>query len=282
MTRGILGGAVLAALFCLVVPAAADEKADNALKEIDDKLAKVKSYIQKTKMRTLGNQGQPGYSMESETTTTTEFVRRGEKVLMRNEGKMEYVQTMDGKTTRTKMPYLVIYDGDFSYTLTESAGKNTFFKSPQPSTKYSDLYTGNEQWATIKLLPDTEVGGKKCYVFEMRSKPTEGAPPPGRTVMYCQKENGIMVKSDGFDASGKQTFSTETTDLKVNVDISGDRFKLPADAQIMDMGNLGQQPPPTKADADEEQPKKEEPKEAGKKEKKKPKKPELPKMPKLW
>ena len=35
MTRKMLWGAVLAALFCLVVPAAADEQADKVLKELD-------------------------------------------------------------------------------------------------------------------------------------------------------------------------------------------------------------------------------------------------------
>lgn len=96
-------------------------------------------------------------------------------------------------------------------------------------------------------------------------KPMEGMPPSGRQLWYYQKDNGIAIKTQFFDADGKQSQSSISKDIKIDADISPDRFKfeVPSDAEVHDMTATEQpQVQPQKPEAEEEkaEPKKEEPK----------------------
>jgi outer membrane lipoprotein-sorting protein len=276
MRRSTHWAAICTVLLGFGVTAIADEALDKAVKELDESFAKVKSYTATSKT-TSEWELQPGQPQKTEMAATIEWTRKGEKALMRNESKTETAQTQNGETTKTTTNSLLVCDGEFCYSLTEQDGQKTVIKSPAWSAKDSQPKAFFDQWqsyGSIKLLPDEKVGGEDCYVFELKMKPMEGAPPAGRTVVYYRKDNGISVQSEGFDAEGKLNSSSITTDLKVNVDISADRFKfeIPAGAQVMDQTASQEQP-------EQEAPKGENKEEKEQKEKKGIKLPKLPKRP---
>lgn len=275
--------AVCAALLGLAVMAAADEKADKAIKELDQRFAKVNSYMAEMLMTTDIDYGS-GHTETSEMVVTTEWVRKAKKALMRTETKSDTTKTEEGKTTKETSTTLTVSDGDFSYSMFDHDGQKMVMKSraqPAQAAHPRTLFAQLRMYNNISLLPDEKVAGEDCYVFELKAKSTEGESPTGRSVMYYQKSSGISVKSQGFDANGKLTSTSTTTELKINVDISADRFKfqVPEGAQVTDMTGAGQ--PPAQAESETEQPEKEQPKKEESQKPEKGKRPKLPKRPEL-
>lgn len=263
------------ALLCLSVTAVADEKVNKAIDELEQGFAKVKSYAAKTKAMTDTEFG-PGHTQKTEMTGTMEWVRKGDKALMRSDTKCNTTKTEGGQTTSTPSTITTVMDGEFYYMLTEEGEKKTVVKSHAPATHTyhpKGIFDQFRSYFDIKLLPDEKIGGHDCYVFEMKMKPMEGMPPSGRQLMYYEKKHGLNIKSEGFDANEKLISSSLSSDIKVNVDISAERFKfeIPEGAQVMDSTAAAQQPQQEEAKSEEKEEKKEE--------KKKKKGIKLPKFP---
>jgi outer membrane lipoprotein-sorting protein len=200
--------------------------------------------------------------------------------------KSKTTATEAGQTTQTESTITMVLGADFSYTLSEEAGQKTVYKAKNEasSARQYQPKTLFEQWQAhqdVKLLPDEKVDGKDCYVFELTPKPIEGQPQGSRSVVWWQKDTALPIKSEGFDANGKLITSSITMDLKINVDISEDRFKfeIPKDVQVFDLTQpQGQQPQAQPEEAEKEPSPKEEPKKPEKK-KKKGILPDLPELP---
>lgn len=283
MKRSTVVAAISTALLGLGVTATADEKVDQAVKELEAKFAKIDSYTAKTKTMTDTEFG-PGHSQKSEMSGTAEWVRKGEKALMRSDTKCVTVKTEDGKKTTTPSIITTVNDSEFQYVLIEEGGKKKVTKTKaQPAQAYHPmaLFKQYQAYHDIKLLPDEAVHGQDCYVFEMKMKAMEGAPPTGRQVLYYQKDNGIVVKSEGFDGEGKLISSSMSMDVKINVSISEDRFKfdIPEGAEVFDQTSMQEQQPPSETEEEEPEEEQAEKEEPQKPEKKKPKIPKLPKLP---
>lgn len=212
------------------------------LAEIEKKIvaawAKVKSYSAKTTSTSEYTYG--GRTEKSEFRGTTEMVLKGEKAFSRTEMNQTTVTTEDGKTTTEKTHLLMVGNAEFMWTLNETDGKTTVMKTEaykaamySPKT-YFKTYRDNY---TMKSLPDAKFEGADCYVFEARMKPTEGVPASGPFVMYYRKDCGISVKTLIYDADGKVTMESLTTDLKLNPSISDKRFEftVPEGVEVMDM-----------------------------------------------
>jgi outer membrane lipoprotein-sorting protein len=278
MKQKVLTGAIAAVLGAWCAAAQADEGLDKVIKELDGQFAKVKSYTAKIEMMTDMAFG-PGHTQKTEMTGTTEWLRKGEKALIRSEMKGKTIKTEEGKTATTLSAMSAVDDGEFMYALTEEEGQKTVTKSQSQSGqmyKPSGYFDQFKSYFDIKLLKEDKVDGNDCYVFELKMKPMEGAPPSGRQLVYFGKEHGIQVKAEGFDSDGKLISSSVSKDLKINPDISPDHFKfeVPKGAQVIDTTKA--QTPPAEAErAGEEPAKKEEPK------KEEPKKKEGLKLPKL-
>ncbi len=278
-----LVAAVSATLLGLTVMAAADEKADKAIKELDQAFAKINSYTARIESMTDTEFG-PGHTQKMEMVGKAEWLRKGKKALMRTETKCNTIKTEDGNTTKTPSTITIISDGDFLYMLTEEGDQKTVIKSKAQSAEEHHpgaMFAQLRSYYDITLLPDERVNGAACHVFEMKMKPMEGMPPSGRQLMYYQKDNGVQIKTEGFDANGKLIVSSITTDVKINADISPDRFKfeIPEGAQVMDM--TASQQPPAQAESKTEEPEKEQPKQEEQKKPEKKKGFKLPKRPKL-
>jgi len=272
MKRTMLLAVMCTTLLGSSVTATADEKVDKAINELEQRFAKINSYTAKTEAMT-DTEFSPGHTQKSEMVGTIEWVRKGEKALMRSDTKCNTVKTEGGQTTRTPSTIITVMDGEFYYMLTEEGDQKTVIKSQAPAAQTyhpKAIFEQFRNYFDIKLLPDEKVNGHDCYVFEMKMKPMEGMPPSGRQLMCYQKDNGLGVKFQAFDANQKLISSSLSTDIKINVDISADRFKfeIPEGAQVIDSTGAQQQPPP------------EEPKAEKKKEEKKKKKGiKLPKLP---
>jgi outer membrane lipoprotein-sorting protein len=285
MKRCALVATVLTTLIAFNLTAVADERVDKVIKELEEKFAKVNSYADKSKAMSDVEFG-PNHTEKSEMLGASEWVRKGDKILMRSEVKATTVKTEDGKTTNITSTSTMVSDGEFFYTLTEEGGKKTVIKSLAPEEKmYHPKYMFDQYrgYADVKLLPDEQVSGNDCYVFEVKTKPVEGAPPSGWQVIYYQKASGTQAKFEAFDANGKLISSSVTTAIKINPDISEDRFKfeIPEGAQVTDMTSMQQpqvQPEEEAAEPEAEEAEKEEPKKPEKK-KKGLKLPKLPKRP---
>lgn len=254
MKRSMLIAAAMIVLVGLSTSTIADEKVDNAINDLDGRFAKIKSYTSKTETMT-DNEFGPGHTHKTEMTGASEWVRKNKKALMRSEAKHKTTETLDGKTTTTPSTLLTIDDGEFLYVLTEDKDKKMVMKNKSMAMSMhtpKGYFQQFKSYYVIKLLDDAKVNGNACYVFEMKMKPMEGMPPSGRQLAYFQKDIGLQVKSEAFDAKGKLTLRSISTDIKINADISSDRFKFksPEGAQVIDNTKpLAQPTPPaTKAE----------------------------------
>ncbi|MBU0718102.1 MAG: hypothetical protein KJ749_07635 [Planctomycetes bacterium] len=277
---------VCAVLAGLAVMATADEKVDKAIKELDQKFAKINSYTSEWISKMDLDYGS-GHIEKTESVTITEWMRKGPKALMRTEIATTTIKTEEGKTSEEKSKNLIVSDGDFYYSVFDQDGQKMVMKSKAQLAKDAHpkaLFAQLRQFNTITLLPDEKVGGEDCYVFELKVKPNEYQPETGRSLVYYQKSTGINAKSEGYDEKGKLVSSSLTKDLKINVDISPDRFKfeIPEGAQVTDMTNI-EQPTQAKGETKAEETEKEQPQEEPREEPKNEKKPDIkvPKKPKL-
>lgn len=254
MKQTRLLAAVSAVLFGCGTMGFADDLAD-VEKKLVAAWAKVKSYSAKTTSKSEFAYGE-GNSRKSESQGTTEFVLKGEKAFSRTEWNETAVTTEDGKTTTRKTHSLMVGNAEFTWTLTETDGATTVMKMEAPkAAQYSPEFYFNSyrDRYTTKPLPDAKFDGADCYVLEVKMKPIEDMPPSGLFVMYYRKDCGISVKTLIYDADGKVTMESLSTDLKLNPSISDDRFKftVPEGVEVMDMTPEGQKKQREQMEADQ-------------------------------
>ncbi|MBN2446091.1 MAG: outer membrane lipoprotein carrier protein LolA [Phycisphaerae bacterium] len=231
---------VMAAIVLLGTSATvmADEKAEKAIQELDKNFAKVKTYTCTSESTTDASFG-PAFSQKSKMVTTSQWMRKGDNVLMKAETKGETTKTMAGETTTTPSTMTTVDDGKFMYVLTVEGDQKTVMKSKTNTVKSqspSGYFANFKAYFDIKLLDDQKIDGEDCFVFELKMKPMEGAPPVGRQVVCYQKANGIVLKSESFDGEGKLIASSITKDVKINPEMDPKQFtfEVPEGAQVMD------------------------------------------------
>lgn len=188
----------------------------------------------------------PGMRMKSKSEGAYETARRGDKTLMRMEGKTSgTTKIADQPETKTEGKSLVIADDQFLYTLSDTDGQKMAIKMKVDPTKMNATSKeGFDQMRkdhNLKLLPDEKIDGKEAYVIEATPK----KPKPETTELskfYYSKENGVLVKSV-MESKGPQSKSNVTfslSEIKTNVDIKPERFvfKAPEGVEVMDMTRM--------------------------------------------
>lgn len=217
----------------LASPARADDVAA-AEKLLTEALAKLKSVSYKVAV--TQDLEMPGMTMKSSSTGTIEAVQQGKKWKQRLDMQTSGTTTMAGEETKTDSKILSIFDGEFSYMMTDSAGQKMAFKNkPEADTNMSPfdgkaLFAAMREHYNIKRLPDASVLGRDCIVLEMTFKDpaAAAASPVAKSTTNICKKTGIQVKSEGFDAAGKLTQSSILSDIKVDEDVKPDRFEFKA------------------------------------------------------
>jgi outer membrane lipoprotein-sorting protein len=280
-------------LTALVASTARAETIDEVGKKLDENYAKLKSYTAKGKSEQKMEMPQVG-KFESATEFTIEWMRRGDQALMRSDSKTAVTQNMQGEESKSETAVTTISDGKFIYFLSEELtgerkGQKTAMKNvAPPDTNNFRQMLDNEQM-TFKLMPDETVDGQECVVVEGRAKSAEAGSPWNRGLIYFRKDAGLFVKMVGYDDNDKPVSTTTLTDIKLNADISPERFefKAPPGVEVIDQTQMPthEMAAPPKEEAPKEAPKQadepskpDEQKKADNNDEKKPKLPSLPRL----
>lgn len=229
------GGLVLLALNFSGV-ALADEIEDLE-KKIEASWSKLRSLTAKMTMKT--DMSAEGFKMVSDSTGTYEFLRKGDAVQFRMEMKTVGTTNVAGNENKTESTQLTVSDGEYDYTLSETNGQKhaTRSKSDKDAMNPKAWMSSQKEMYTFKLLPDEKIEGHDCWVIEATPKAPETMGGAGKTTSYYAKEFGMMLKMVSAGADGKPMSTVTMTDLKVNQDISPDRFvfKAPEGVTVQDM-----------------------------------------------
>lgn len=229
----VCGVGILALGFGLTGSAVAGETFEEVSKKIAAAAEKVKSFSSKSK--TVIEMKQDGFSMSSTTEGTYEMVRKGDAYLLRTETRTRSETSIMGKTTKTESTMLMIMDGEYSYTLTETdtvkVAQKRRIKDPQ---SHVDALKNWGDTADMKVLADASVDGHAVWVIEMTPKGGD----QGKTVISYHKESGQMIKMVSYTPDGKPMSTMTSTDIKVNERISPERFvfKAPPGVTVEEIG----------------------------------------------
>ncbi|MFH1109769.1 MAG: outer membrane lipoprotein-sorting protein [Planctomycetota bacterium] len=207
------------------------------VEEVSKKIAaaseKLNSFSAKTKM--VIEMKQEGFSMVSTTDGTTEMLRKGSDFLVRTENKSVAETNVGGNVTKQESSVLMIVDGSFVYSVSESAGA----KSAQKMKLEKPDVDPFKVWRTtsdLKVLPDSSSDGRAAWVIEAIPKPDQAA-GQGKTVIHYDKESGQMIKMITYTPDGKPMSTMTYSDIKINDKISPDRFvfKAPPGVEVQDL-----------------------------------------------
>lgn len=206
------------------------------VEEVGKKIAaaseKLNSFSAKTKMVT--EMKQEGFSMVSTTEGTLELLRKGGDFLMRAENKGATETTVGGNVTKQESSVLMVNDGSFAYTVSETSGAKSAqkMKMEKPDT---DPFKVWRTTADVKVLPDSSSDGQACWVIE--ATPKSGQAGQGKTVLHFHKDSGQMIKMIAYTPDGKPMSTMTYSDIKINDKISPDRFvfKAPPGVEVQDL-----------------------------------------------
>ncbi len=222
-------------------PAASAKTLEEVEKEIGEKYSKLKSLEQK--MKFTHEMKTEGFEMKSKGETLFEYKRSGDKAYKyRNEMKTKSEQKIQGEEKKEDSEILTIHDGEYLYSYMVSGDQKRATKAKIDPKLHTDpfdqktLFESHREHFKMKLLPDEEVDGKSTYVIETTPKDAENNPVAGKTLTYYDKKTGISIKSVSFDKDGKKTGEYVTTDVKIDGNISDDRFvfKAPPGVEVVE------------------------------------------------
>jgi outer membrane lipoprotein-sorting protein len=257
MNDRILSKALAVAAIATAAPLALAKSLEEVEKELAQTIAKHKTIQYKTK--DMQNVKMEGYEMTSSGGSNVAYQRKGEEgYLARIETKHKTRTKMQGQPEATDdVTTLIIHDGQVIYTLsTSSQGTHATKSKINPEHSMNPYDVGSQfdnlrEAYTLTLLPDDKVGGKSCYVIEAKPAKPDENPTIGRMVFHYDKNVGISVKMVSYDKAGNVMMSSETSDVKIDVDIPEDRFvfKAPDGVQVVDTSQM-QQPTGTDQQAE--------------------------------
>lgn len=213
------------------------ETVEEIEKKLTEAYTKMTSYSAKVKTDTDMDMGDSG-SSKSHTEGTMEWMRKGEKVLMRMDMKMNSVTKVAGQEMKMDGTTQIICDGDFVYTLSDTGGQKMAMKAAVDPNTVGDVKSMFAMWKKdyeLKVLADAKVEGEDCWVIE--ASPKSAGAGAGKMQASFSKKNGMSVRMISFDAKGKQSSVMTTSDIKMGATPAADRFvfKAPEGVQVMDM-----------------------------------------------
>jgi len=228
--RSLFIGSVVCGI-ALTGPVVSAETVDEVAKKIAAASEKTKSFSAKIKVVT--EMKQPGFSMTATNVGTTEMLRKGETFQVRMENRGVVQTDAGGQVSRQETSVLMVNDGTYSYTYSEANGMKSAQKMKVGKAP-TDPLGGWRESADLKLLPDETLESLPCWVLEATPKAAEGQ---GKSVLHFHKDSGQMVKMVTFGPDGKPMNTMTFSDIKINPDISPDRFvfKAPAGVEVQDM-----------------------------------------------
>ncbi len=214
-------------------------------KKIKEDWAKHKSMTAKFSM--TSQTSTPQFSSNSKTEGTVEWARKGGKLYSRSDLKTDATTKFNDQETKMNSTILAITDGEYSYTMSETGGQKRNTRAPFDSKMMDNplaMLEAAKSSSDVKLLPEETLDGKKVYVIEVTPKEkTEMPGMPGKMVYYFLKDDGLGVKTVTFDQGGKALGTMVFTDVKFDVDIKPDRFKVPEGVKWEDQKPMAPEAP---------------------------------------
>lgn len=279
--RGIIGFVAGLVIVCGVGPTVGDT-IETAGKAIRESAKKVKSLS--AAMRTVSEMSGEGYKHKTVVEGRFEMVHKGDKFLTRIESKDSSTTEVGGKPEKREGTTLVVSDGEFTWSYIQANGEKNVYKMKAPAPWDLDPFEQYGKTHALELLPDEKIDGADVYVVRATPKAAGGQPASGKMTLYYRKDCGFAVKIVTADAAGEPKSTMTYSDLKLDAEISPDRFvfKAPEGVKVTDMtqtpapsGKPGEKP----AEAKGEEPKKDTPKKEEEPKKSGPKLPKLPRLP---
>lgn len=246
------------ALICRSALAA--DTIESVEKKIIEHADKVKSMS--AKMKTDVDMNGQGMKMTSKSEGIYEYARRGDKLMLRMESKSAGTSKFGDHEQKTEEKGLMVADGEFFYTYTEGTNGKRAVKLKQDPQQLNAagkrMFENLRKDYELKLLPDEKIENQQVWVIQATpKKPRDGIKSEKHT--YCfRQDNGVLVKSltESEQEQGKSTILFTLTEVKLNPDLSPDRFtfKAPEGVTVMDMTQQTAEPqeaaPSESADAD--------------------------------
>jgi hypothetical protein len=139
---------------------------------------------------------------------------------------------------------LAIMDGTgYVYSYMESGDQKTAYKKKSQVDWDADPIEGLKALYDIELLPEETIDGAAVCVFKLTPKAGSGG--EGSALEYFRKDCGYPVKIVHFDAAGKAVMTATYTDIKLNQEISPERFvfNTPPGVELVDLTEVVVVPP---------------------------------------
>jgi len=221
---------------------AAAEPLDAVIDKLHGQVSGYKSL--QYKMHVRSEMKQEGFSSNSTQDISAAFMKKDDKYLSRLESDTTSVNVVAGNEQKMDVKSLIIFDGEFQWTLNDMMGMKQATKQKADSAREAanplspkTHFQSQKKSFDLKVLDDESVDGKTCHVIEMTPKDPETKAMIGRTVTYFDKKTGINIKSVSYNPSGDVVSTVKITDIKINDNIDPDKFKFtpPAGVQVNDM-----------------------------------------------
>ncbi|MCB9852149.1 MAG: outer membrane lipoprotein carrier protein LolA [Phycisphaerales bacterium] len=228
---------------CLLV-ACSVAMADNSekLKEIQKKISEraAKHHSVQYKMNMSMDMSQAGMSIKSNTDATFKYMKKDDKMLVRQESTSVTEMKGNGMDQKTETKGTSVVDGEYSWSYSESQMGKTATKQ-KVRKQEQEPFDPSVGWDQFDVTPiaDEKVGDKTCWVLEMTPKNPMMKAQMSKSVSYYDQATGLPVKQVAYTADGKVMSTMTVTDIKIDEKIDPKEFVFtpPAGVTVQDLSN---------------------------------------------
>jgi len=167
-----------------------------------------------------------GATARAETQRRIEWMRKGDGFFYRAESKARTTRTTGGAGTTEETTATTVSDGVQVVTLSERNGEKKATRRKADVTTIPDIRTMLNELRKDHVLSrrsDLTVGVDDCYVIQVTPKDLQGS-EISHTVIYFRKDIGLDVRTVVYGKNNKPIYTSTTTDIRLNPDLTPDRF----------------------------------------------------------
>lgn len=221
-----------------LVAAADGDTLAEAEKVIIERYAKVRSCAAVITTIETAEPGD-GSTAKAEIKRRVEWTRKDDGFLYRADSTARTTHTYGDKSTTEETTATTVSDSVHVVTISDRRGEKTATKRKADVTNTPDIRAMLDELRkdqVLKRLPDVIVGHDDCYAIQVVPKNREGS-DINHTMIYFRKDIGLDVRTVVYDKNNKPIYTSTTTDIRLNPDLSPDRFVvvLPDGVKLVDL-----------------------------------------------
>jgi len=211
-----------------------------AEKVIIERFAQVRSYAAVITTLETADPGD-GSTAKTEIKRRVEWTRKGDGFLYRAESTARKTRTHGDKTSTEETAATTVSDGAYVVTIAEKNGEKTAAKRKADVTAIPDIRAMLFELRKdheLSRRSDVKLGVDDCYAIKVVPKDRRSS-DISHTVIYFRKDIGLDVRIVVYDKNNKLIYTSTTTDIRLNPDLSPDRFVvvLPDGVKLVDLTN---------------------------------------------